>query len=721
MYFFAIITLLVLIVSAIASQQHQYVLSMYETAQRNRVTTEGAPTGFCSLPEGIEDWDLQTQCNGLPQFLSAFCKDHVQVVGDALVATVDDNVCQDSTHPDCETRQSGGVSIAGQDVFFGNISIVMKPARGDAIVTDFVAYDGANMGIQFNGGNTSKIGISIGNVYGLSADLDFDAADDYHRYDILWGNGTTDIYADGKNIFSFGNVTEVPTKPLGLYLFVYACGASYCGKFDNASLPTHAYIKAIAWTPEGTDAVTCSNPPPPPSYCDNGDYGIAAWLQNEETCNGTLVYKPDHTVMESSSITLKADHNVSVLSYKCRNATQAAGQVMGPSLIHFGNFTVEMISGNGYTNTRVAIEDVADLTAGTIAFEFQSAVNSVTLFANNKKSTIQLDFDPSAEKHTYQVAWSPNSISFIIDKKIVFTAAESIQTKLPVTVTLTPLKGSGTASLISSSYTPTGLTPTPCGEAPKFKLAWEDDFKGTTISEAWTVYDNCTHGNEAELYVPEGVIVDNGVLKLHAFKFAKNQTDQKGNVHQYGSGWVDTASNRSNQALNDCSSNNTHGYSMLYGKWEISAKMPPGHFWTAIWLMPDADICWPRGGEIDILESDIWGQKPPYAPHAAYHWSPSACFHNNGAGNAYNAPKGYNYSKAFHIYSAVVTPRLINYYVDGDLYFTITQAQTGDNLPKQPMYIILGNQLWQGWNYDEDLPADFEIDYVKAYTLETAP
>jgi beta-glucanase (GH16 family) len=64
-------------------------------------------------------------------------------------------------------------------------------------------------------------------------------------------------------------------------------------------------------------------------------------------------------------------------------------------------------------------------------------------------------------------------------------------------------------------------------------------------------------------------------------------------------------------------------FNFLYGKWEISAKMPvrpngtAGHFWSALWLMPDHDVCWPTGGEVDILESDIWGQEPPYAPHAA--------------------------------------------------------------------------------------------------------
>jgi beta-glucanase (GH16 family) len=125
--------------------------------------------------------------------------------------------------------------------------------------------------------------------------------------------------------------------------------------------------------------------------------------------------------------------------------------------------------------------------------------------------------------------------------------------------------------------------------------------------------------------------------------------------------------------------------------------MPAGHFWTALWLMPDADICWPKGGEVDILESDIWGQQPPYEPHAAYHWAhPSDSCSSDASGNkdgtAEKSPKGYDFSKAFHTYSAELTPRSITYAVDGVPYYTVTSADAEANLPHTPMYLIMGNR-----------------------------
>jgi hypothetical protein len=36
----------------------------------------GTTNGFCAVPETLATWNAQTQCNGAPQFLSAFCADH---------------------------------------------------------------------------------------------------------------------------------------------------------------------------------------------------------------------------------------------------------------------------------------------------------------------------------------------------------------------------------------------------------------------------------------------------------------------------------------------------------------------------------------------------------------------------------------------------------------------------------------------------------------------
>jgi len=84
------------------------------------------------------------------------------------------------------------------------------------------------------------------------------------------------------------------------------------------------------------------------------------------------------------------------------------------------------------------------------------------------------------------------------------------------------------------------------------------------------------------------------------------------------------------------------------------------------------------------------------------------------------SPQGYNFSAAFHVYSAELTPRHITFAVDGVTYYTMTSAAAEGNLPRTPMYLILGNQLWQGWDYPMELPAAFEIDWVKAWVPSSA-
>jgi beta-glucanase (GH16 family) len=138
-------------------------------------------------------------------------------------------------------------------------------------------------------------------------------------------------------------------------------------------------------------------------------------------------------------------------------------------------------------------------------------------------------------------------------------------------------------------------------------------------------------------------------------------------------------------------------------------------------MLPDEDICWPKGGEVDILESDIWGQQPPYAPHAAYHWEHAevACFHDEANNRMGGVPAtrtpNIDYSQGFHTYSVELTPRMIIFSIDGEAYYTATSAEAEGVLPYTALYLIMGNQLWKNWNYPTELPADFEIDYVKTF------
>jgi beta-glucanase (GH16 family) len=104
-----------------------------------------------------------------------------------------------------------------------------------------------------------------------------------------------------------------------------------------------------------------------------------------------------------------------------------------------------------------------------------------------------------------------------------------------------------------------------------------------------------------------------------------------------------------------------------------------------------------------------------------YHWqhAEAPCFKDaalDGFGGVFpsTTPKT-DYSQGFHVYSVEITPRLIIYSVDGEPYYVATSAHAEGVLPWTDMYLIMGNQLWKGWNFPTELPADFEIDYVKTW------
>lgn len=635
-----------------------------------------SPTAFCALPEMIATWDLQSGCNGAPQFLSSFCKDHAFVSNGALACVVDGHPCAQSDHPDCvpPTHPYGGVSIVGPTVHYGNISVTVRAAPGSAVVTTIVAYGSSNFGIGWNGGSPRQLEVSVGNAHANAA-LPWDATADEHRYDMIWGNGTALFYADGQLLTLVPPLTaaDVPAAPMSLYVFAYACGASWCGPaFDcKTECPTNTSIRSLAWTPEGAAEAQCTNPPAPPAFCDTASALEVYWAPDTvcppkepahpsgtvttgaASINNTLALLPDHAVYVAGSsgvLRLYADDNTTGVAAACggRRAASVGARVAGASLIHYGNLSVQLQAGGAgvATDVHLGTADPKSTVGIGLAFNAEglaSPPHTITLRAGGLPGIVlPLPFDPSVAVHNYTLSWSPDTVSLSVDGQVQHTASAGIpQEALTASVSATPVRAGvvGAADIHGIVYTPQDTVAAACdGGAIEYKLLWQDDFDGAALGPQWTAYDNCTHGKEAQLYVKEAATVVDGKLRLTAFRFPENRTDRAGQQHEFGSAWVDSASSRANNALNDCNSSNAQAapYNFLHGKWEISTKMPPGHFWAALWLMPDANVCWPKGGEVDILESDIWGQHPPYEPHAAYHWAHQGgpCFHDSSGGAA---------------------------------------------------------------------------------------
>lgn len=129
--------------------------------------------------------------------------------------------------------------------------------------------------------------------------------------------------------------------------------------------------------------------------------------------------------------------------------------------------------------------------------------------------------------------------------------------------------------------------------AGQWVLTFEEDFNGDALNETiWNVSNYSSiisqyDGHDA-LFVADRVAVSNGTLVITT---VLDPQTFNGVHYNMTSGWIDTQGKVSQQ----------------YGRFEASMKMPVAGAqgaWPAWWLLPEG-LCWPIGGEVDIIE--WWG------------------------------------------------------------------------------------------------------------------
>ena len=145
-------------------------------------------------------------------------------------------------------------------------------------------------------------------------------------------------------------------------------------------------------------------------------------------------------------------------------------------------------------------------------------------------------------------------------------------------------------------------------------------------------------------------------------------------------------------------------FSQTYGYFEMRADIPnAAGAWPAFWLIP-ADGSWPP--ELDIMEtlsSD---------PRAA--WTTE---HSGVGGHSSNGRLSFipDTADGFHTYAVSWTVKTLTWYIDGvEVFHTATPADM-----HKPMFIIANLALggWGGAINQAALPAEFKIDYIRAYAL----
>ncbi len=239
--------------------------------------------------------------------------------------------------------------------------------------------------------------------------------------------------------------------------------------------------------------------------------------------------------------------------------------------------------------------------------------------------------------------------------------------------------------------------------AKGWKLKWADEFntKGLPDSKNWT-YDVGGTGwgnNEKQFYTKADTLnvnVEKGFLNITARKADKEQM-------KYTSARL--ASRKK--------------FDWKYGRLEVRAMLPKGRgIWPAIWMLPTdwKYGTWPKSGEIDVMEH------VGYEPDSVYGTVHTVAFnHTKGTqvGKGLSVESLYT---AYHIYAVEWFESHIDFFIDGQLYFTFKNSKKGvDEWPfDQNFHLLLNVTVGGNWGGkkgidDSIFPGTMKVDYVRVF------
>ena len=172
---------------------------------------------------------------------------------------------------------------------------------------------------------------------------------------------------------------------------------------------------------------------------------------------------------------------------------------------------------------------------------------------------------------------------------------------------------------------------------------------------------------------------------------------------------------------------NSHGhFDFTYGRAEARIKLPYGQgIWPAFWMLAAdyGEVNWPDCGEVDIMENK---GKEPGINHGTVHGPGYS--DAQSIGNSYLLANNKAFKDDFHSFAVEWEPNVIRWYVDNNLYFTMTP----DKIPAgkrwvfdHPFYLILNIAVGGGFpGYPDQtsiFPQTMLVDYVRVYQATGTP
>jgi beta-glucanase (GH16 family) len=267
--------------------------------------------------------------------------------------------------------------------------------------------------------------------------------------------------------------------------------------------------------------------------------------------------------------------------------------------------------------------------------------------------------------------------------------------------------------------TVTAAVPAFAGPPPGYKLVWGDEFDEGVGSQPnktnWNLNATVNNPNsELEAYVTDTqhcrIVADPDATDGQALQIEATHDGD------YESARIDTIGKRA----------------FLYGYAEARIKLPYGQgIWPAFWMLgANADaVGWPACGEIDIMENI--GNKSYYSKIASHLHGVSKAGGDYNLWKEYELPNGEQFHDGYHLFQMLWEPNKISFYVDGQLFETLTPSDmNGGAWPfNAPENLIINLAVGGGWPGSPDattqFPQDMLVDYVRFYQepdkLQPAP
>lgn len=226
---------------------------------------------------------------------------------------------------------------------------------------------------------------------------------------------------------------------------------------------------------------------------------------------------------------------------------------------------------------------------------------------------------------------------------------------------------------------PPPATARAAGSAPGgWRLAFSEDFNGSSLNRSrWATYDGPYAGPSGNYWRPDDVLVSGGEARIRIQR------------REFGGRSI-TSGGMINVSL-----------SQTYGRYEFRAKIPAGKG------IDSYATLWPKDGDANatLVELLAPGPETAYLTNAY------------GSGRTGRQVRG-RFSDAFHTYTIEWTPSRFRILFDGTVWLSDSHVS---RVPKSfGLAVGSGDNLTGTPDASTELPAFFEIDWVRAYRYDPA-